>query len=679
MLCAKKQDRRGESRRLGHRCKQCKHRCLRRDEIRAGGERDFNVVDLLTTMDSPPKRRRTGDRSSVAITASQSYEALEDRHNPRRPSFQSPTKSSLAKSHPDVLERALSRSPTRQAQRAEDGAEADANARGFRRKAMRPSLNPSSPLKQPRASNDVPIFSSPSRRASGIQAFSKPPRRMSTKRMSAVNFDLGSPTPAPPAEADTPEGQLAQELGSATRVEDDPTNIETGLDGAFDEDPLEPELPPTPTQLGLEKAPERPRGLLSSSPSMRLEKRMKRRATEALHGSPLKSARFHDPAPEEDLPDAGDLEDGISIAVLEKRKSRKRLAADLLRLKNDVADLTKWTDDLESGVNIAQDSRELDRFLTMLAEESSYINQPIPKKAPTPISSLLSTLLPFSTNIRRPHRQASPLPTNPFALKASAQSQSYLTVFAPLALSTHTSRASEPDSFLEIHTLKFTAPSPFPRALYNVSVVYETNPETQTINSVSVPTGNESKKRKVPETLRRWIDNRLENPLLNLDVATLCWGINRYWEASLARAQLWAEIEKKHGRAPISARGKEDPRSSQDGVITISELRRLVPHLERNTMVIHSGSSRKYRVLLSNVLVMDDWTGEPQLRPELSVSVSNVSKEASRKIDQEAKKLFHGLLSEHGAGTTRGLAGTMRSDVILRAVSGTLGVFLRDD
>jgi hypothetical protein len=486
--------------------------------------------------------------------------------------------------------------------------------------------------------------------------------------------------PTRPADADTPEGQLAQELGgSATREEDDAPIIEAGFDGAFDEDSLEPELPPTPTQLGLEKAPDRPRGLLSSSPSMRHEKRMKRRATDAIHGSPLKSARFRDPSPDEiesESPDdAINIEDGLSAAAIEKRKTRRKLAAELQQLKKDVADLTKWTGEIESGTsNLEQDGRELSRFLAMLTEESSYINRPTARKAPTPISSLLSTLLPFSTNIPRPNQQASPLPTNPFALKASSQSKSYLTVFAPLTLTTQTSHTFNSNTLLETHTLKFTAPSPFPRALYNVSVVYETNPEHQTITSISVPTAD-SKKRQVPETLRRWIDTRLANPLLNLDVATLCWAINRYWEASLARAQLWAHIEKKYGRPGLNDKGHEKDHAPQDGVITLSELRRLVPHLERNTMVINSGSgSMKPRILLSNVLTIDDWTGEPQLRPELSVAVSHG--EAGRKIDTEAKRLFHGLLSEHDVGAAQGLVGTMRADVILRATDGTLGVFL---
>lgn len=202
-----------------------------------------------------------------------------------------------------------------------------------------------------------------------------------------------------------------------------------------------------------------------------------------------------------------------------------------------------------------------------------------------------------------------------------------------------------------------------------MTVVYETNPETQSLTSLSVPTGSDSKKRKVPETLRRWIDTRLENPLLKLDVATLCWGINRYWESAINRARLWAHIDHKYG--PRASQGRKDTApESNNGVITLSELRPLVPHLDRSAMVIKSKSSDSTpRVLLSNTLVLDEWTGEPQLRPEISVSIPGVDK----KIDQETKKLFRALLREDGALVTQGVEGGIHVDAVVRATEGALG------
>ncbi|KAJ5300599.1 Ubiquitin-conjugating enzyme [Penicillium atrosanguineum] len=631
-------------------------------------------------MDSPPKRRKTGENTAVAVGVSQSLAPREGTRPSGRPSFQSPTRSSLAKSHPDVLERALSRSPTRRptsrgSQRGRSE-QPDPRAVGLRdRKALRPSLGPSSPLKAPRATVDAPTLS-PSRRASGIEAFSKPARRLS-KKILPGDFTFGSPVRkelAPP-EQDTPESQLARELGSATNEPEDEGDADIGIDNPFDdEDPLEPELPPTPTQLGLEKAPDRPMGPLSSSPTARHEKMVKRRTVEHFHPSPLKSLKFQNPSTEESTDDESVVQDELTPAILEKQKLRKSLSAELRSLKDDVEELTKWTEKVESDANLTGNTKALGKFLTLLAEESSHINLPAPRKAPVPVSSLLSTLLPFSANIPRQTRETSPLPTNPFALKESSQSPLYLTVFAPLALRAHITRTlSETSGFTETHTLSFTAPSPFPSSLFNVSVVYETHPETHSLTSLSVPTDNDSKQRKVPECLRQWIDSRLANPLLKLDVATLCWGINRYWEASVSRAQLWAQIEQKHGKE-TSARGRKDLPGPQDGVITVSELWRLVPHLERSTMVIKTKfSGASTHVLLSNTLVMDDWTGEPQLRPELSVSIPGGNGGSSKKINSEAKKLFHGLLHQEGVGRTKGVAGTVHINTISRATNGALG------
>ncbi|OQD68534.1 hypothetical protein PENDEC_c034G06110 [Penicillium decumbens] len=628
-------------------------------------------------MDSPPKRRKIDETTDVAIGASQSFAPRDATRSSGRPSFQSPTRSSLAKSHPNVLERALSRSPSRRStsRGSQSGQleQHDSRAVGLRdRKALRPSLGPSSPLKAPRTSVDASTLS-PSRRSSGIQAFSKPARRLS-KKILPGDFTFRSPVrkQIPPAEdrSNTPGSQLARE----PEVEED---MGIGLDNPFvDEDPLEPDLPPTPTQLGLEKAPDRPRGPLSSSPTTRHEKRMKRRPAEYFQPSPLKSIKFLGPSTEEGSDDEDFAPDEVSPAVLEKQKLRKSLTAELRRLKDDVKELTKWAGKVEFDANLAGDTQELNEFLSLLAQESSHINLPAPEQAPAPVSSLLSTLLPFHANIPRQPPETSPLPTNPFALQESSQSPSYLTVFAPLALRTHTSRTSSQTSgFIETHTLTFTAPSPFPSSLYNVSVVYETNPETHSLTSVSVPNGNDSKKRRVPEPLRQWIDTRLANPLLKLDVATLCWGINRYWEASVSRAQLWAQVEQKHGKG-MPAHDQKDQPEPRDGVITHSELRRVVPHLERSTMVIKSKSpGASTLVLLSNTLVMDDWTGEPQLRPELSVSVSGGNGGSSKKINNEAKKLFHGLLHQEGA-STKGVTGTVHINAILRATNGAVGALL---
>lgn len=217
--------------------------------------------------------------------------------------------------------------------------------------------------------------------------------------------------------------------------------------------------------------------------------------------------------------------------------------------------------------------------------------------------------------------------------------------------------------------MNFTASRPFPSTLYNVSVVYETDLETQSVISVSVPTGNGSKKRRVPVGLRQWIDSRLENPLLKLDIATLCWGINRYWEASVARAQLWVQIDETYGNKAK----KPSTAGFQAEVLTISDVGRLVPHLERSTMVIkpHTSSTTP-RILLSNVLQMDEWTGEPQLDPDLNVSASESGGRSNKKVNDEAKKLFHAMLHANDLTLTLKVAGGAQIDAIFRSTKITL-------
>jgi hypothetical protein len=307
-------------------------------------------------MDSPAKRRKTSETTGIPVVPELPPNEL---GRPRRPSYQSPTRASLARSNPDVLERALSRSPARR-MKIKGNAQQDPRMFGLRdRKALRPSLNASgSPLTRPRGS-EAPE-SSPNRRSSGIQAFSKPPRRI-PKKILPGDLVFGSPVPPPTnPEADTPEGQLALELGSATRDAD----IDMGPDPEFMYgDDFEPDLPPTPTQLGLEKAPDRPKGF-SSSPSMRLEKRSRRRITNPLYESPLKAVNFQSfPSDDPEDEETSSYPGGFSVVVRDKRSSRNKLAADLRSLREEVEELETWAKKIETNPDLITNTRGLDKFL----------------------------------------------------------------------------------------------------------------------------------------------------------------------------------------------------------------------------------------------------------------------------------------------------------------------------
>lgn len=86
---------------------------------------------------------------------------------------------------------------------------------------------------------------------------------------------------------------------------------------------------------------------------------------------------------------------------------------------------------------------------------------------------------------------------------------------------------------------------------------------------------------------------------------------------------------------------------------------------------------------LSCTLTMNEWTSEPELMPEISIRVSSsMSKDSRGKVEEEARKVFHGLLSENkppseSSSQGRGI-GIVDVDVIVRATEGVLGVLFAE-
>lgn len=322
-------------------------------------------------LSSPAKRRKTSETTAAAVDAPQTnHQAHENngRVNARRqPSFRSPTKASLARSHPDILARAINRSPTRAASRGSrngSGQDEQAESRifGLRdRKALRPSLtSTASPIDGPKQS--------PNRRSSGLAAFAAPPRRVS-RRIGPLDLALGTPdvkSQNPPADQrpeDTPEDQLASELDSAT---DDmnANNLDGGLP-FLQEELQEPDLPPTPTQLGLERPLGRIKGLMSSSPAAQYEKGARRRVDDIFKSSPLKLKSFEAGVESGEIPGEDPATDQalLSGSALKKREVRKDLFAELQQLKDDIAELETWTAKVNQPESRTESTEDLRRLL----------------------------------------------------------------------------------------------------------------------------------------------------------------------------------------------------------------------------------------------------------------------------------------------------------------------------
>ena len=309
------------------------------------------------------------------------------------------------------------------------------------------------------------------------------------------------------------------------------------------------------------------------------------------------------------------------------------------------------------------------------------------------MSSLISTLLPFSTNaLARDIRQSSPDPKNPFALKELADPKPYLTVFAPLVLYKYstTISASNPETGIgltETHDLTLSAPPPFPRNMYTIPLTFKTDLGTQSVKSVSISTDSAVLHSKIPAQLLSWMNSRLVSPLTRLDISGLCWGIGRYWEAALLRARIWTKLQRKY--AVLVADLKSLPEEKLDQYRTEAEenedesmtrlskadICSLAPHMERVVMPFSHGGKGDSKLLLSCTLTLEGWTGEPQLKPDISVTIPGASESAGVKVEREAKRLFRGFLKD-GRGNRKGLfAGDMvDGDAIVRATEGVMGI-----
>ncbi|KAH8430328.1 uncharacterized protein LDX57_007992 [Aspergillus melleus] len=589
-----------------------------------------------------------------------------------RASYLAPTKASRAKSHTteDSTQSRSNRAPPLTSRRSPSGrnlndqqSQAGSKTFGLRdRKALRPSLSSTaSPMGSSNRDKPSPVWIS-NRRSSGLEALAAPPRRVS-RRIVPSDLTFQSPVGTKRAELDpgvtnTPEDQLALELGSATGGNEPNRDWQSA---ALEEDSEEPDLPPTPTQLGLEKLAGRPRRLLSSSPTT--QRFGRRRPTDPLGQSPSKLRNVDDGTNVE-----GSLE-AVTRAlfpepVAKKRKLREELTADAQQLKEHIADLESWSANL--GQNDDHVEPDVSKVISLLVSECLATTNAAMRPTDIPVSSLISTLLPFSSTA--PLKTPAPSsPSNPFALNGTAQGKPHLTVFAPLSLKTHSDIVPDPNFvFLERHSLMFSAPAPFPPELYSISLVYETNFQDQALVSVTAPD-------PMPQYLRLWIDSRLANPLTKLDVSGLCWGVNRYWEAVLSRAYVWLQLENYHTGLLDGQSGVDDiALQSATENLTVTNLRKILPHLQRTSMVFEKDDGG-IKVMLSCEITIDEWACEPQLTPGLTVSGSSISNgSVGDKTEQESKDLFNAVLHEN-TSSPAGSAGGLDANAVIQATNHVLG------
>jgi hypothetical protein len=387
----------------------------------------------------------------------------------------------------------------------------------------------------------------------------------------------------------------------------------------------EPDLPPTPVQLGLNAQPDRPRGLASSSPGRSSgSSRQRTRLNESRHtSSPSKlrgqapqlgdsapelpatratatATEMADEAPESDLEaPAEDEEPLVPTEIFQKRSLRDSLSAQLARLQSDLASLENALTDSDKD-----NSRSGDIDASLLA--------------------LLITTNPSCAEVTSENDDIScPSPTVPKPTALGSKPLPYLTLFAPSNLQLHstTSTSVMNGKPHQIHVLELSAPEPWPAHVFGATIRVTVDVEEKQIKDVEVVkmrpgTGH--------QRLRGWVKRRLEGErsLHRYDVGGLVWGVGRWWEECVTRAKGWRRLEERF----VNNKSSKTAKVFQEDAEGLGEedIKALLPHLARTSMEFELGASKKVtrskkgaaaqkpdmtKVMLLWDLLLD-WTGE---------------------------------------------------------------------
>lgn len=260
-----------------------------------------------------------------------------------------------------------------------------------------------------------------------------------------------------------------------------------------------------------------------------------------------------------------------------------------------------------------------------------------------PLSSLLTSLLPFSTlqYAPEPINDEVPDPSEPTHLENQTD---YLNLFAPLSLSIETEpylsqttadlQSNEHGGIIQKYKLTLSAPTSFSPRAFNVAVTTAIDVVAQRIVAIDVPTT-----QTIPLDLRKWIDARLSDQLFSRDISGLCWGICQYWEAMLKRAELWSRLEKWRESVSESAPASQASSSGTSSPNT-------AVNMNRSSFLVRAGKVNRgtIQTLTTCEICLDPWTGEAHLKPDFSVLHEGSN---AQKIEAASSTTFRSILHQN--------------------------------
>ena len=331
---------------------------------------------------SPTKRRKTSPTTAFAVNVLDNQRPLSRdgrQTSPGHASFMSPTRSSLARFNPSLLPPSRS-SRTNSAksdkkkslfsdqnpileQRTGAAAEyeskrdpqvlsqSEARVGDSNEGFPDPRAVPTSPRRP--QSTDGGMATPPRRRLRTPGQRSSSPTKLGLRRLGAITDIPASPPEAVRETEDHAQRivneQLDQELqANAPYIPHDIDIVRKTHGRRNSQQDAEPELPLTPTQLGLEPVPEPPKGLLFSSPSRRStrRKRAPAKSSPLKPGDPAPDSLYQNPTqqhivnPTIEVQDSQPVSDSIEDPELSKKRAiREQLSTQLEKIQHDITQL----------------------------------------------------------------------------------------------------------------------------------------------------------------------------------------------------------------------------------------------------------------------------------------------------------------------------------------------------
>lgn len=479
------------------------------------------------------------------------------RRPPRKYSFASPTKPSLARGNSDLLQRPKSPGPP------DVNGRADMLARGKQARAF--------------ILGDKTRDSRAAREDNGR-----------TKGETAAEAQIPSPVPR---QDTTPRTQRTKALATNTEMDEE-----------------EEDLPATPSQKTAEEQYTARPGLFSS-PSKR-PPRLKKTLGQSSLQKDLSSVEHTGPdvtldepledAENETRPEGPGKQQPPDPIIEEKKREKARLVKELKELEEQVLRCTKEIPKHRADLSSSATTREERETLINLVN-SLDSSEDDAEESHQPISTLLSSFLPCSTRHIAPPKPISQAPIASHRPLELDDPLPYLQMFTPFKFTTTLSlpRDHNPHSnrVHQNHVIDVTGP----QSLLTAQLTLTIDTLTNTILDLNLTHISHWAERELGAFIRAKAVSR--------DLGNACWAMDSYWGLARKRAEYWRRCEVAFAHL-IPGRMRSDTgnvevvgRGELEKKISRKELNR---HLGGDVLVLED----RHVVLKISWKISFDWTGE---------------------------------------------------------------------